>query len=81
MLLNIDMSGKKAVVIGGGKVAWRKIRSLLANGVQVSVVAPFALDEIGNLAQPAGFSYVWAIIRSLIWRGCFWQLPLPMTAE
>lgn len=51
MLLNIVISGKKAVVIGGGKVAWRKIRSLLASGAQVSVVAPFILEEISTLAQ------------------------------
>lgn len=51
MLLNIGMTGKKSVVIGGGKVAWRKIRSLLVGGAQVSVVAPFVLEEISNLAQ------------------------------
>lgn len=51
MLLNVDMSGKPAVVIGGGKVACRKAKVLLANGAKVRVVSPEIIDEITVLAR------------------------------
>ena len=47
----MDMSGKPAVIIGGGKVACRKAKALLAAGAEVSVVAPDVAEEIGALAQ------------------------------
>ncbi len=51
MLLNIDLSGKTAVIVGGGKVACRKAVVLLAAGAEVRVVAPALIDEIGDLAR------------------------------
>ena len=38
VFLNLD--GKKAVVVGGGKVAERKVASLIAAGADVTVVSP-----------------------------------------
>lgn len=38
--INLDVAGRPVVVIGGGKVAWRKVRPLLAAGASVTVVAP-----------------------------------------
>jgi precorrin-2 dehydrogenase/sirohydrochlorin ferrochelatase len=35
-----DMEGRRAVVIGGGKVALRKVRGLLEAGARVAVIAP-----------------------------------------
>jgi len=51
VLLNVDMSGKTAVVVGGGKVACRKALVLLEAGAEVLVVAPDLTGEIGNLAK------------------------------
>ena len=51
VLLNVDMSGKTAVVIGGGTVAYRKIKVLLDAGAKVYVVAPAVAEEIDALAQ------------------------------
>jgi siroheme synthase-like protein len=45
------MSGKAAVVIGGGKVACRKAAALLAVGAEVLIVAPDLIDEIMVLEQ------------------------------
>jgi siroheme synthase-like protein len=39
-----------AVVVGGGEVAARKTRALLAGEVQVTVVAPKAVEELAGLA-------------------------------
>jgi glutamyl-tRNA reductase len=36
----LDLRGRKAIVIGGGEVALRKVESLLAAGARVTVVAP-----------------------------------------
>lgn len=35
----LDLKGKKALVVGGGKVAWRKIDTLLEYGARVHVIA------------------------------------------
>jgi len=39
------------VVVGGGKVACRKIKSLLEAGARVRVIAPHVIDEIAKMAE------------------------------
>jgi len=48
--LNIDMHGRKALVVGGGQVASRKVAALLAAGAAVRVVAPEAKHALHELA-------------------------------
>ena len=45
------MSGKTAAVIGGGNVAYRKVKALLAAGAELLVVAPEVIDEISRLGK------------------------------
>ncbi|TWD95669.1 precorrin-2 dehydrogenase [Neobacillus bataviensis] len=45
----LQLDGKKVVVIGGGKVAERKVRGLLGTGAQVVVISPEATGEIHTL--------------------------------
>ena len=40
--VNLDIAGKKCLVVGGGKVAVRKVRSLLDFGASVVMVSPDA---------------------------------------
>lgn len=49
--ININVEGKKCVVVGGGAVAFRKIISLLEAGAQVKVVAPEFCAQIKKLIQ------------------------------
>ncbi|HQO39553.1 MAG TPA: bifunctional precorrin-2 dehydrogenase/sirohydrochlorin ferrochelatase [Spirochaetota bacterium] len=42
----INMTGKSAVIIGGGEVAARKLGDLLDSGARVKVVSPVFNDEI-----------------------------------
>ena len=42
----LELSGKKCVVVGGGKVASRKVARLLEAGADVTVVAPEVSPEI-----------------------------------
>ena len=47
--LNLDIKEKNCVVVGGGKVAFRKIRGLLAAGATVKVIAPKICAEVEEL--------------------------------
>lgn len=38
--VSLNLSGKDAVVVGGGRVAERKVRSLVRTGSKISVVSP-----------------------------------------
>ena len=42
----IDLSKKKVVVIGGGRIAGRRIRTLLSFAGQICVIAPEVTEEI-----------------------------------
>ncbi len=47
--LHLDVAGRQVLVVGGGAVAERRVRSLVAAGARVQVVAPkvgFAADDV-----------------------------------
>ncbi len=46
----LDLGEKLAVVVGGGAVAARKIRTLVEYGARVVVVAPEVVDELEQMA-------------------------------
>jgi uroporphyrin-III C-methyltransferase/precorrin-2 dehydrogenase/sirohydrochlorin ferrochelatase len=48
--LHLSLSGRRVAVIGGGPVAWRKVRSALEADALVTVVAPWACDELAAAA-------------------------------
>lgn len=45
----IDIEDRNCLVIGGGKIAFRKIRTLKSYGGKITVIAPEILDEILEL--------------------------------
>lgn len=47
----LDLHGRAAVVIGGGAIAERKVRTLLESGANVTVVAPESTQGIHALAS------------------------------
>jgi uroporphyrin-III C-methyltransferase/precorrin-2 dehydrogenase/sirohydrochlorin ferrochelatase len=47
--LALSMQGRRAVVVGGGRVALRRTRGLLESGASVVVIAPEVLDELAAL--------------------------------
>jgi siroheme synthase-like protein len=49
MFLNI--SGKRCVVVGGGRVALRKVRALLEHGASIEVISPALCPELIELAK------------------------------
>lgn len=49
MFLNIG--GKRCVVVGGGKVALRKVRTLLEHGASVDIVSPDLCPQLVEMAE------------------------------
>lgn len=46
----LRLEGKKVVVVGGGKVAERKVTGLLGTGARIIVISPNATDDLRELA-------------------------------
>ena len=46
----IELEGKECLVVGGGDVAFRKIRELLPFGVNITVVSLEICESIRDLA-------------------------------
>lgn len=55
--INLELRGRKAVVVGGGKVAERKAAGLLEEGAEVSVVSPMLTDCLMKLAEAGRLSW------------------------
>jgi precorrin-2 dehydrogenase / sirohydrochlorin ferrochelatase len=47
----VRLEGKKVVVIGGGRVAERKVAGLLGTGSLITVISPRATDKLKGLAS------------------------------
>ncbi|MDT2757899.1 NAD(P)-dependent oxidoreductase [Enterococcus asini] len=54
----IDISKKKIVVVGAGKIATRKVLSILAGGGTATVIAPVASRQISDLALAEKITYL-----------------------
>lgn len=54
----LNLTGKKAVVIGGGKVAERKIRSLIRAGASVTVISPVITNNINKLKDKGSLAHM-----------------------
>ena len=49
--LHLDLTGKRVVVVGAGRVAARRIATLLDAGADVTVIAPDATPAVADLAD------------------------------
>jgi precorrin-2 dehydrogenase len=56
--LIISLEGKRALVLGGGKVASRKVSGLLESGATVCVVSPEVEPELEKLATEGSIEWV-----------------------
>jgi uroporphyrin-III C-methyltransferase / precorrin-2 dehydrogenase / sirohydrochlorin ferrochelatase len=68
----LDLTGKRAVVVGGGPVARAKVEGLLAAGARVTVVAPEIVPEltasgaelIRRPFEPADLDGAWWVVAA-----------------
>ena len=56
--LHLDVHGRRVLVVGAGRIATRRVESLLDAGADVVVVAPEATERIASLAAQ----------EALVWR-------------
>ena len=45
----LDLRGRKALVVGGGRIAYRKAKALADEGAHVTVVSPAFVDEFSTM--------------------------------
>lgn len=57
--LFVHLAGMRCLVVGGGKVAERKVRGLLAAGAVIRLVAPVLTPGLLELVEKAGDQIVW----------------------
>ena len=48
--LGLQLRGRKVLVVGGGPVAARRLQALLDDGALVTVIAPYACEDITDAA-------------------------------
>ncbi|MEG3070801.1 MAG: bifunctional precorrin-2 dehydrogenase/sirohydrochlorin ferrochelatase [Candidatus Syntrophopropionicum ammoniitolerans] len=56
-MISLDLNNRKCLVVGGGKVAERKVRSLLECGAQVYVVSPEIIPSLLSMAAEGSLIY------------------------
>ncbi len=54
----LDIEGRKCTVIGGGRVAQRKVSSLIDHGATVTVISPQVTDKLKQLAMEKSIKLV-----------------------
>lgn len=61
--LFVDLSKKKIVVVGGGKVAERRVKTLLDFAENIQVIAPEVTEELKKLAEGRHIRWVKDVYR------------------
>ncbi|WP_085521253.1 NAD(P)-binding protein [Tuberibacillus sp. Marseille-P3662] len=51
--LTVDLFGKRAVIVGGGRIAERRTKTLLETGVTLTIISPNVTDGIWELYEQA----------------------------
>ena len=60
----LKISGKKCLVIGGGRIALRKAASILDCGAKVTIVGPVILPELRKLARKKNLTLIQRNVQS-----------------
>jgi precorrin-2 dehydrogenase / sirohydrochlorin ferrochelatase len=67
----LNLNGKKAIVVGGGKVAERKVVSLVAAGADVTVVSPSLTRRLRKTLSEGRIRYISRVYRKNDVEGAF----------
>ncbi|MDI3548207.1 MAG: precorrin-2 dehydrogenase [Halanaerobiales bacterium] len=55
--VNIDLTDRQVLVVGGGKVAWRKLKRLLRAGARITLVSPRVINRVAGLINSENITY------------------------
>ncbi len=69
--VNLNIKDKHCVVIGGGRVAERKVKNLLAYGGRVKVISPDLTDLLSKWVRQGKLDYTPSKYRSSFLKGAF----------
>jgi len=69
--VNLNIKGKVCVVIGGGRVAERKVKNILLCGSSVRVVSPNLSDLLSKWAKQRKIDYIRSQYHSCYLEGAF----------
>ncbi len=69
--INLNIKGRRCVVIGGGRVAERKVRNLLRYGGRVRMVSPDLTDLLSRWVRQGKLDYTRSKYRSSHLKGAF----------
>lgn len=75
--VSLDIDGKLCLVVGGGRVAARKARGLLAAGAQVRVISPALHERMEALLAEEGIEWQRKAFAAEDVEGAFLVLPPP----
>ncbi len=67
----LNLNGKKAIVVGGGKIAERKVGSLVAAGADVTVVSPSLTRRLRKTLSEGRIRYISRVYRKNDVKGAF----------
>lgn len=56
--INLDVENKKCVIVGGGLVAERKVKTLLKYGARITVVSPKLTKGLGTLKKKRKITHI-----------------------
>lgn len=79
--LFIDISEKKIIVIGGGKIATRRINTLVEFADNITVAAPWASERIIELSQRKQVHWISEVYHKKIIEGADFVLAATDNAE
>ena len=73
--LFVDLTEKKILVVGAGKIASRRVKTLLPFAGEIVVEAPEAAEELLNLAEKGEILYRKKLMPGRIFMTRIWSLP------
>ncbi|MTH52680.1 precorrin-2 dehydrogenase [Bacillus mangrovi] len=56
--LMLNLEGKPVLIAGGGKIALRRLRLLLAENADITVISPESVPEIRELAETGAIKWI-----------------------
>ncbi|WP_243371104.1 bifunctional precorrin-2 dehydrogenase/sirohydrochlorin ferrochelatase [Geotalea sp. SG265] len=72
--LNINLTGRAVVIIGGGAVAARKVAALLDTGARITIVAPQLSEELATLRDSGAVEHLPRLYERGDLRGAFFAI-------